>query len=48
VCELAFERLLDDFFSRSPQKLLQYVEKRRPEDQAQNGNGSPQLDSALL
>lgn len=48
VCELAFERLLDDFFSRSPQKLLQYVQERRLEGQTLNGNGSPQLDSALL
>ena len=48
VCELAFERLLDDFFSRSPQKLLQYVQERRLEAQTYNGNGSPQLDSALL
>jgi predicted transcriptional regulator len=48
VCELAFDRLLDDFFSRSPQKLLQYVQERRLESQAYNGNGSPHLDSALL
>lgn len=48
VCELAFERLLDDFFSRSPQKLLQYVQERRLEAETYNGNGSPHLDSALL
>jgi predicted transcriptional regulator len=48
VCELAFERLLDDFFSRSPQKLLQYVQERRLAGQSYNGAGSPQLDSALL
>jgi BlaI family transcriptional regulator, penicillinase repressor len=48
VCELAFERLLSDFFSRSPQKLLEYVQERRLDAQAYNGNGSPQLDSALL
>ena len=48
VCELAFERLLDDFFSRSPQKLLQYVEERRLDAQTFSGNGSPHLDSALL
>ena len=48
VCELAFERLLDDFFSRSPQKLLQFIQERRLESQAGNGGGSPQLDSALL
>lgn len=48
VCELAFERLLDDFFSRSPQKLLRFIQERRLESQAGNGGGSPQLDSALL
>lgn len=48
VCELAFERLLDDFFSRSPQKLLQYVQERRRGAATYNGNGSPHLDSALL
>ena len=48
VCELAFERLLDDFFSRSPQKLLQYVQERRLEGQSYNGAGSPHLDSVLL
>ena len=48
VCELAFERLLDDFFSRSPQKLLEYLRERRPANHAYNGNGSPHLDSALL
>ena len=49
VRELAFERLLDDFFSRSPEKLLEYVQERRiVESQAYNGNGSPHLDSALL
>ncbi|MND07483.1 hypothetical protein D3C83_294800 [compost metagenome] len=48
VCELAFERLLDDFFSRSPQKLLQYVQERRFDDRTYDGNVSPQLDSALL
>ena len=48
VCELAFERLLDDFFSRSPQKLLQYVEERRLDAQTFSSNGSPHLDSALL
>ena len=48
VCELAFERLLDDFFARSPQKLLEYVRERRPENHAYNGHGSPHLDSALL
>ena len=47
VCELAFERLLDDFFSRSPQKLLEYLRERRPANHAYNGNGSPHLDSAL-
>lgn len=48
VCELAFERLLDDFFSRSPQKLIQYVQERRLGAESYNGNGSPHLDSALL
>ena len=48
VCELAFERLLDDFFSRSPQKLLQYVQERRLGAETYNSNGSPHLDSALL
>jgi predicted transcriptional regulator len=48
VCELAFERLLDDFFSRSPQKLLQYVQERRLGAQTYTNSGSPQLDSALL
>jgi predicted transcriptional regulator len=48
VCELALERLLDDFFSRSPQKLLQYVQERRLGARTYNGNGSPHLDSALL
>jgi predicted transcriptional regulator len=51
VRELAFERLLDDFFSQSPQKLLQYLQERRLGSQAYNGNESnhsPHLDSALL
>ena len=48
VCELAFDRLLDDFFSRSPQKLLQYVQERRLSAETFNGNGPPHLDSALL
>jgi predicted transcriptional regulator len=49
VCELAVDRLLEDFFSRSPQKLLQYFQNRRASAPPTFvSNGSQPLDSSLL
>ncbi len=48
VCELAVDRLLDDFFARSPQKLLQYFQERRLGERTFVSNGSQPLDSSLL
>ncbi len=49
VCELAVDRLLDDFFSQSPEKLVQYVHERMtPRSMPSSAEASPQLDSSLL
>lgn len=48
VCELAVDRLLDDFFARSPQRLLRYVNERRLGTRTFSESASQQLDSSLL
>lgn len=49
VCELAVDRLLEDFFARSPEKLLEYCESRRAHSRPPVAMTMSQpLDSSLL